>query len=85
MADLRYPLTGINSSGETTPGHPGGSTFRYGPWHIQRADWTRPSAEFDWDWWHEDYDGAEDANDPRSGSGRTLDACINAINEHEED
>lgn len=63
----------------------GESVNRYGPWRIAPADWLRPSPAFDWDWWHEDFDGAEDAGDHRCGSAASLPDCIEAIHEWEDD
>ena len=62
-----------------------GHGWQYGPWHIQPADWTRPHPSVDWDWWPDDYAGAEDANDHRRGSAADRDACIAAIHEWEDD
>jgi hypothetical protein len=81
----RYDLHSIATDGTKHPPHPGASRFRYGPWRIERADWNRPHASVDWDWWHEDYDGADDANDHRCGSAASLEACIDEIHEWEDD
>lgn len=35
----------------------------------------------DWDWWHPDFDGAEDSKDTRCGSAASVMDCIAAINE----
>ena len=73
MPDLRHNLWRV------------GHGWQYGQWHIQPADWIRPHPSVDWDWWHDDYDGAEDANDHRCGSAADRDACIAAIHEWEDD
>lgn len=54
--------------------------WRYGPWRIAPADWIRPSAALDWDWWHKDLD----EDDTRYGYAETRDACIEAIHEWED-
>lgn len=59
--------------------------WRYGPWHIMPANWTRPHPSVDWDWWHDDYDGAPDSGDNRCGSAADRDACIAEIHEWEDD
>jgi hypothetical protein len=79
MSDLRYELV-ISS-----PAHRGQHDFTYGPWHIEPANWTRPSSMFDWDWWHKDYDGADDANDHRYGSASSSDECIKQIHAWEDE
>lgn len=61
------------------------SGYRYGDWHIRPADWIRPHPSFDWDWVHDDYDGAEDSNDHRYGSAADAFNCILAIHEWEDD
>lgn len=56
--------------------------WRYGPWNIMPASWTRPHPSVDWDWWHEDHDGVDDN---RHGSAADRDACIAEIHEWEDD
>lgn len=34
-----------------------------------------------WTWWHDDYDGAEDARDHRCGFATTLTRCLQDIDE----
>ena len=43
-----------------------------------------PTRQFDWDFVHQDYDGAEDANDHRAGSSASLEACKDEIDYLEE-
>lgn len=59
--------------------------WRYGLWNIEAANWTRPHPSVDWDWWHDDFDGAPDANDHRCGSAKDRDACIEAIHAWEDE
>lgn len=33
------------------------STFEYKGWHIEYRPKPIPSQAFDWDYWHDDYDG----------------------------
>lgn len=40
-----------------------------------------PVRDCDWHWVHEDYDGAEDANDNRYGHASSLEAAKSAIDE----
>lgn len=82
MNDPRHELYTVARDGTKHPPHPGASSFRYGPWHIARADWIRPHPSVDWDWWHEDYDGP---GDNRCGSAGTRDACIAEIHEWEDE
>jgi hypothetical protein len=73
ITERRYPLA--------KDGH----AYRYGDWHIAPSSWLRPSPAWDWDWYHDDYDGAEDANDHRCGSAASPEACIDDIHEWEDD
>ncbi len=68
---LRYPLL-----------PPSIFIWQYGPWRIGPANWTRPHPDYDWDWWHEDYDGP---GDTRHGSAASRDDCIAAIHEWEDE
>ena len=43
------------------------------------------NAACDWLWYHDDYDGADDANDNRHGYGESLDACKRQIDEMYDD
>ena len=40
-----------------------------------------PNRAYDWDYMHEDYDGAPDAEDGRCGNGGTLQSCKDQIDE----
>lgn len=44
------------------------TTLRYGDWHIQYNPPPIPVRNCDWQFWHDDYDGAPDAFDNRHGS-----------------
>ena len=55
--------------------------YHYGDWRIQYAPKPIPDFSRDWDYWHDDYDGAEDSNDDRAGSAASPDACIEEIEE----
>ena len=35
----------------------------------------------EWTWWHDDYDGAEDARDNRCGGATDLTTCLRDIDE----
>lgn len=78
--DRRYPLV---VSKRSKSGIAIG--FRYGPWQIDAATWARPLASFDWDWSHDDFDGAPDAGDHRCGAARNPDACIAEIHAWEDE
>lgn len=45
---------------------------RYGDWHIEYNPPPIPTRACDWQFWHDDFDGAPDANDNRSGSAASL-------------
>lgn len=45
-------------------------------WHMRTSV---PPTEGDWEFSHVDYDGAEDANDDRLGSGCSVDDCKSQI------
>lgn len=62
-----------------------GRGYRYGDWHIDPAAWRRPSPSADWDWLHDDYDGAEDAGDHRCGSAASVFDCLNEIHAWEDE
>jgi hypothetical protein len=44
-----------------------------------------PAPQFDWEFHHEDYDGAPDSNDNRCGRGASAADCIDQINDLEDD
>jgi hypothetical protein len=61
-----------------------------GIWHISRNPKPIPDRSFDWDFYHEDYDGApEETNGPpadnRCGNGKNISACIDRIKDLEEE
>lgn len=62
-----------------------GNGYRYGDWRINPADWNRPSPLVDWDWVHDDYDGAEDAGDHRCGAAASAFDCILEIHNWEDE
>ena len=74
MSDYRYEL-------KSTPF----AQWEYGPWRISYGPKPIPTTAFDYDWWHDDFDGAPDAGDNRCGSAGSLDDAIEAIHEWEDD
>jgi hypothetical protein len=72
--DQRYPLTGN-----------GLAQWTYGPWRISYEPKPIPTTACDYDWWHDDFDGAPDAGDSRCGTAGSPEACIAAIHEWEDD
>lgn len=51
-------------------------------WRIQYEPKPIPVAcGVDWDWWHDDYDGAPDSGDRRAGCARSLQAAKDEIDE----
>ena len=42
-----------------------------------------PTNQFDWDWWHEDFDGAIDSVDDRCGTAPSRIQCLKRIEEIE--
>jgi hypothetical protein len=48
------------------------TTERYGDWHIEHNPPPIPMRNCDWQFWHDDYDGAPDANDNRCGAAASL-------------
>lgn len=49
--------------------------------------WAKPIPDrsHDYDFMHDDFDGADDANDTRCGCGSSIDDCKRQIDEMEED
>jgi len=49
--------------------------------------WAKPipDRKYDYDFVHDDYDGAEDSNDNRCGSGESITDCARKIDEYWED
>lgn len=52
---------------------------RFGKWHIRYVPKPIPTRAFDWDFWHDDYDGAPDAKDHRCGSAAGFSAALREI------
>ncbi|MCW1431422.1 hypothetical protein [Novosphingobium sp. JCM 18896] len=74
MTEHRYPLVAKDKA-----------QWKYGPWCIEyRPKPILPTA-WDFDWWHDDFDGAPDAGDTRRGSVGSLEDCLEAIHEWEDD
>lgn len=81
MANSDIEDRDIDQYRELTEGAaPGQWTF--GKWHIAPSSVSYAKST-DWSFWHDDYDGAEDANDPRHGYGSSKEACVEAILEWE--
>lgn len=59
--------------------------IRYGKWTIAYDPPPIPVRTFDWSFWHDDYDGAEDARDGRCGHGASVEDCKAQIDEMELD
>lgn len=72
-ADRRYPI------------EQRGDVAHYGPWHIYYDAPPIPARNCDWHWVHDNFDGAEDANDNRCGSAASFAECLNEIDEFEDD
>jgi hypothetical protein len=58
-------------------------TMKYGDWHIEYDPPPIPTRQFDWHYWHDDYDGAEDACDNRHGSVASLEIAMQEIDDYE--
>jgi hypothetical protein len=61
------------------PGH-----WKYGKWDIYYDAKPIPTTACDWNFVHEDYDGAPDANDNRCGTGKDVADCLNQIRDMED-
>jgi hypothetical protein len=59
--------------------------WAYGPWRISYQPKPIPTTACDYDWWHDDFDGAPDAGDNRCGTAGSMEACIVEIHEWEDD
>jgi hypothetical protein len=55
--------------------------FRYGCWTIYFDPPPIPDRSHDWHFYHDDYDGAEDAHDDRCGDGPSVEDCKRQIDE----
>jgi hypothetical protein len=60
-------------------------TVAYGNWTIAYNPPPIPVRSCDWQYCHNDFDGAEDACDNRHGSAPTLAECLNEIDDYEEE
>ena len=60
-------------------------TERYRNYIITYDPPPIPTRQFDYQFVHDDYDGADDANDRRAGHAESPDACRSAIDEIEDD
>lgn len=60
------------------------NTIKYGSWSIAYNPPPIPVRVCDFQFWHDDYDGAPDANDNRCGTAATLDAAKAEIDMLEE-
>lgn len=58
---------------------------KYGNWLIDYNPPPIPVRNCDWQFWHKDFDGAEDAGDNRCGHSSTLIDCMNEIDDYEDD
>jgi hypothetical protein len=72
---LRYPVRKLHKF-----------RFQYGPWHI----WFDPPpiptwAQYQYSFYHDDYDGAPDGNDNRHGNAASFEEAIALINELEDE
>jgi hypothetical protein len=57
----------------------------YRGWLISFDPPPIPTRNCDWQFWHDDFDGAPDANDSRCGSAGSLEAAKAEIDEREDD
>lgn len=55
------------------------SDVSYRGWHVRHDPPPIPVRNCDWQFWHDDFDGAPDANDNRSGSAASLEAAKSEI------
>lgn len=56
----------------------------YKDYHILYNPKPIPDFRFDYDFWHDGYDGAIDSKDIRSGTGASIEECKNNIDEIQE-
>jgi len=73
------------SGGVREPAKVGPGRYSYGPWHIEHDPPPIPVRSCDWQFWHDDYDGAPDGNDRRCGFAGSLAAVVAEIHELEDD
>lgn len=55
--------------------------FHRGYWIAFNPKPVPASLGVDWDWWHDDYDGAPDSNDDRCGCAASLEDAKAAIDD----
>lgn len=60
------------------------NTIRYKEYTIYYDPPPIPLRQFDWQFYHDSYDSAEDANDNRCGAAPSVDAAYKAIDQLEE-
>lgn len=65
---------GLNKRGE----------YVFGDWRIEYRPPPIPIRTMDWQFWHDDYDGAPDGNDLRCGVAASIEAAIAEIHNIEE-
>ncbi len=58
--------------------------YRYRGYTISRDPKPIPDRRHDWDFWHDDYDGAPEWNDPRCGTAASVRECRIEIDELED-
>ncbi|API59552.1 hypothetical protein BSL82_09685 [Tardibacter chloracetimidivorans] len=56
-------------------------SMRYGDWHIEYNPPPVPFRSADWQFWHDDFDGAEDACDNRYGHAGSIEDAMNDIDD----
>lgn len=61
-----------------------GTTWSNPIWYRKYRIYVSDSP-FEYEYVHDDYDGADDANDNRCGYGRTVEDCKKEIDEREDD
>lgn len=54
--------------------------YLYRGYHVGPAAYS-PAAQFDWEFAHEDFDGAPDGNDNRCGRGASASDCMAQIDD----
>lgn len=58
--------------------------YRFGRWMIFYDPPPIPCRNSDWHFYHDNYDGAPDANDMRAGHAESVEGCLREIGEIEE-
>jgi hypothetical protein len=62
---------------------PSDDVTTYGKWTIYYDPPPIPDRSCDFHFYHDDYDGAEDANDNRCGHGSSIEDCMKQIDDLE--